>query len=101
LYAEDAADILWIAAQQPKLIGQMRFATSNEHLSVATIANRIVEVFQGGSVEHMDWPDERRRIEIDHIQFSSARLQALTGWQPRHDFISGLKKTRTVIEDQH
>lgn len=98
LYAEDAADIIHLAAQQPSLIGQTLFATSNQHLSVSAIASGIVEVFQNGSVEHIEWPDERRRIEVDHVEFSSARLQALTGWQPRHDFLSGLRQTRAVIE---
>ncbi|MFH1873151.1 MAG: NAD-dependent epimerase/dehydratase family protein [Pseudomonadota bacterium] len=98
LYAEDAVDILHLAAQQPDLIGQTLFATSNQHMSVSAIASGIVEVFQNGSVEHIEWPDERRRIEVDHVEFSSARLQALTGWQPRHDFLSGLRQTRAVIE---
>jgi len=98
LYAEDAADILHIAAQQSKLIGQTLFATSNQHLSVSAIASGIVDVFQRGSVEHIEWPDERRRIEVDHVEFSSARLKTLTDWQPRHDFLSGLRKTRAVIE---
>ena len=98
LYAEDAADILHLAARQPDLIGQTLFATSNQHLSVAAIASGIVEVFQSGSVEHIEWPDERRRIEVDRVEFSSARLQALTDWQPRHDFLSGLRQTRAVIE---
>lgn len=98
LYAEDAVDILHLAAQQPDLIGQTLFATSNQHMSVSAIASEIVEVFQNGSVEHIEWPDERRRIEVDHVEFSSARLQALTGWQPRHDFLSGLRQTRSVIE---
>lgn len=98
LYAEDAVDILHLAAQQPDLIGQTLFATSNQHMSVSAIASEIVEVFQNGSVEHIEWPDERRRIEVDHVEFSSARLQALTGWQPRHDFLSGLRQTRAVIE---
>ena len=98
LYAEDAADILWMASRNPKLLGQMQFATGDEHLSVSAIARGIVDVFQAGSVEHIEWPDERRRIEIDHVHFSSARLQALTGWKPRHDFLSGLRKTKTIIE---
>lgn len=101
LYVEDAADILWIASRRPELIGEMRFATGNEHLSVAAIASGIVEVFRSGSVEHIEWPDERRRIEVDHVQFSSARLQTLTGWQPRYDFLSGLRKTKSVIEGNH
>lgn len=99
LFVEDAVDILWLVSRDPKLIGQMQFATSDEHLSVEAIARGIVEVFQTGSVEHIDWPDERRRMEIDHVQFSSSRLQALTGWKPRHDFLSGLRKTKTIIEE--
>lgn len=62
------------------------------------VAKGVVEVFQAGSVEHIEWPDERGGMEIDDVQFFFARLQALTGWEPRHDFLSGLRKTRTVIE---
>lgn len=98
LYAEDAADVLLIAATQPNLFGQLLFATSNQHLSVSAIASGIVDVFQRGSVEHIEWPDERRRIEVDHVEFSSARLQALTGWRPRHDLVSGLQRTRAIVE---
>lgn len=98
MYAADAADILHLAAREPSLIGQTLFATSNQHLSVSAIASGIVEVFKTGSVEHIEWPDERRRIEVDHVEFSSARLQALTGWQPHHDFLTGLRTTRSILE---
>jgi len=81
LYAEDATNILWLAAAQPKLAGQMCFAASNQHLSVADIARSIVETFQSGSVETVEWPDERRRIEVDHVRLSSAKLRGLTAWE--------------------
>lgn len=100
LYAEDAANILWIAAAQPKLVGQVCFATSNQHLALIEIARSVVEIFESGSVENVEWPDERRRIEIDDVRFSSAKLRQLTGWEPRDDFISGLRKTRAILENQ-
>ena len=99
MYAEDAAEIMWRAAQEPKLYGETYFATGNEHLSVFNIANAIVTVFQRGSVNHIEWPEERLRIEIEHVKFSSARLQTITGWQPRFDFASGLQKTKTIMEN--
>jgi nucleoside-diphosphate-sugar epimerase len=34
LYAGDAADVLYRAAQSPELIGEVYFATHDEHLSV-------------------------------------------------------------------
>jgi len=97
LYAEDAADALYLAAQSPELIGEVYFATHREHLSVAQIAHEITRQCGRGKLTFVPWPDERRRIEIDHVTFSSARLQDLTGWQPAYDFHQGLARTRAVI----
>ncbi len=97
MYVEDAAEALWMAAQDPRLHGKMFFATSDEHLSVRAIAETIVRVLGRGSVRGVEWPEERRRIEIEHVAFSSARLRALTGWKPRHDFETGLHKIKALI----
>lgn len=97
LYAEDATEVMWLAAREPKLFGETFFATGNEHLSVKEIADTIVTVMKRGSVSHIEWPDERRRMEIEHVKFSSARLRKLIKWTPHYDFNSGLKKTRDII----
>ena len=89
MYIDDATDILLRASQDNRLVGQIYFATGTEHLPVREIAKTIVNVFQRGKVTHIEWPDERRRIEIDHVKFSSARLSAITGWQARYDLVSG------------
>ncbi len=98
LYVNDAAEILWRAAHDQRLLGETYFATGNEHLSVKEIADTIVSVFGRGKVTHIDWPDERRRIEIDHVEFSSARLRSLTGWEPRYDFESALRELKGILE---
>ena len=98
LYVEDATDILWLAAQEQRLIGETFFATGDEHLSVAEIAKAIVEVMGSGRVTHIDWPEERRRIEIEHVRFSSARLRGITGWEPRYNFVSGLERARDILD---
>ena len=98
VYVEDATEILWRAALEPRLFGEVFFATSGEHLTVREIAEKIVTVFQRGKINHVEWPDERRRIEIEHAQFSNARLQAVTGWKSRYDFVSGLERTKSLVE---
>ena len=100
MYVDDVTDILWRAAQEPRLVGETYFATSNQHLSVREIAQTIVKVFQRGQVTHIKWPNERRRIEIEHVKFSSARLQAITGWQARYDLMSGLEQTKAILEQE-
>lgn len=101
LYVDDASEILWRAAHEPRLVGDTYLATGPQHLTVRQIADSIVSVFQRGQVKNVDWPDERRRIEIGDVKLSSARLRAITNWEPRYDFMSGLKKTKTVLENDH
>ena len=102
MYVDDATDILWRAAHEPGLLGETYLATAAQHLTVREIAETIVSVFQRGKVTHVEWPDERRRIEIGHVKLSSAKLRDLTNWQPRHDFMSGLQQTKAVLEnDDH
>ncbi|MBI2822487.1 MAG: GDP-mannose 4,6-dehydratase [Acidobacteria bacterium] len=98
MFVDDATDILYRAAQDQRLIGETYFATHDEHLSVSEIAREIISVFGRGSVNHIAWPEYRRRIEIESVRISSARLQAITGWRPRYTFKEGLARTREVLE---
>jgi UDP-glucose 4-epimerase len=98
MYAEDAADILYLAASEPRLVGEVLFAAHDEHLPVIEIANRIVRILERGRLTVIDWPEERRRIEIDSVRISSGRLREITGWRPRFSFDDGLRRTRATLE---
>lgn len=100
MYVDDATEILWRAAQEPRLFGETYFATSDEHLPVRQIADTIVNVFHRGKVTHIEWPEERRRIEIEHVSFSSARLHTLTGWKAHYDFVSGLQRAKAILQQE-
>jgi nucleoside-diphosphate-sugar epimerase len=100
MYVDDATDILWQAAHEPRLVGDAYLATGMEHLSVRQIADTIISVFQRGRVRSVEWPDQRRRIEIGHVKLSSARLRAITNWEPCYDFITGLQKTKAVLANE-
>jgi UDP-glucose 4-epimerase len=100
MYVEDAADALWMAASDKKLYGKMFFATSDQHVSVREIAETIVRTVGRGKVSYIQWPEERRRIEVDHVQFSSARFHEMTGWKPVYNLETGLRKTKFLLELQ-
>jgi UDP-glucose 4-epimerase len=97
LYVEDAADLMVRAAGEDRLVGDAFFAAHDEHLSVAEIARRIVHTMGRGSLTHVPWPDERRRIEIDNVRISSERLRSLLGWRPRFSFDQGLERTKEIL----
>lgn len=97
MFVDDAADILFRCATDSRLFGGLYFATHHEHLTVSQIAHKIVATFERGQVVTVDWPEERRRIEIDSVRFSSAKLRELTGWEPRYSFEEGLSRTKKTL----
>lgn len=100
MFVDDAVEILWRVAHDSRVVGETYFATGDQHLSVREIAETIARVFQRGRVTHIEWPAERRRIDIENVRFSSARLRTTTGWQPRYDLVAGLQRTKAVLEQQ-
>lgn len=96
MYVEDAADIMYTAASNEQLYGGLYFATHDEHYTVSEIAQEIVRIFEQGQVVSIEWPEERKRIEIDSVTFSSAQLRSLTGWTPSFTFSDGLAKTKDI-----
>lgn len=98
MFVDDATEILWRAAREPRLVGGTFFATSDEHLSVAEIGQRIVQVLGRGRIQHIEWPEERLRMEVEGVRFSSSRLREMTGWKPQHDFDAGVRRVRAVLE---
>jgi UDP-glucose 4-epimerase len=96
-YVEDATEILYRAAHEPKLFGEVFFATHEEHLSVIEIAERMIRILGRGRLNHVDWPDERKRIEIDDVRISSELLRSLTGWKPVYNFDEGLERTKQIL----
>lgn len=94
MFVDDATDIMWQAAFRPELIGEVYFATHDEHHSVREIAEAIVAVFGQSQIEFVAWPDIRKRIEIEKVLISSARLQQLMGWKARYSLKEGLALTK-------
>lgn len=94
MFVDDATEIMWQAAHNPRLIGEIFFAAHYNHHSVREIAQTIVEVFGGEKPEFIIWPEERKRIEVENVEISSAKLYALTGWKPKYSLMEGLKITK-------
>ena len=67
-------------------------------ISVLQIAKEVIRVLGRGSLNHVDWPETRKRIEIENVRISSELLTKITGWKPRYSFVQGLEKTREIIQ---
>jgi len=100
MYVEDAVEVLYRCIFHRDLIGDIYFAVHREHYSVHEIANEIVAVFGKGKIVHMDWPHIRKRIEINDVIISGAKLYYKMGWEPKYSLREGLIKTRDIIEER-
>lgn len=98
LFAYDACEAMWTAAHSPELIGETWFVAGDEHLSVLDIAQTVVKELGRGAIKHVEWPELRRRIEIENVRFSYDRLHQATGWQPQHTLETGLREVRRILE---
>lgn len=96
-FVDDAVDALVLAALDPKADGQVFFATADRQCSVAEVATAIAEVV-GGSVRFIEWPPERKAIEIGDAIIDNARIKAALGWTPRVELREGLRRTKEYFE---
>lgn len=92
VYVDDAVDALVRAAQNPKSIGEVFFVSSDEQYSIMEIARTITKIM-GGKTSRVDWPKERKRIEIGDAVISNKKIKKVLSWKPHHSFTAGLKKT--------
>jgi len=100
MYVEDAVDLLYQCIFHKKIFGDVYFAVHREHYSVKKIAEEIISVFGWGKIKRIDWPDLKRRIEIDNVIISGAKLFYEIQWEPKHTLREGLIKTKEIIEEK-
>lgn len=92
LYVDDAVEALIKAAITDKSIRETYFAVSDQHYSVADIA-KLTTKHIGGSVKFIDWPADRKAIDIGHAIISNQKIKQALGWRPVVDIAEGLQMT--------
>jgi UDP-glucose 4-epimerase len=99
LYVDDAVDALIMSAVSEKTNGETFFAVSDHHQSVAQIAKTTVEYIKSGRVKHIQWPDDRKAIDIGDAVISNCKIKTLLQWKQKYDMKTGLIKTRDYYKD--
>lgn len=98
MYVEDAADLIYTCVSHEEIFGNFYFAVHREHYSVMEITQQIISVFGKGRIKTVPWPDIRKRIEIEHVIISAAKLFYATKFEPQHNLKEGLLKTKKVLK---
>lgn len=99
MFVEDATDLLYRCAFKKDIFNDVYFAVHREHYSIIDIAKKIVKVFGKGRIKRIPWPDMRKKIEIDNVVISGAKLFYKIKWEPQYNLNEGLIKTKRILDN--
>jgi UDP-glucose 4-epimerase len=99
LYVDDAVSAMILAAQSEASTGEVFLAVGDKHFSVVEIAKAIVKHINKGKVVCVDWPTEKKAIDIGDAILSNKKIKDLLGWVQRTKLESGLEKTKVYYKN--
>ncbi|MBI3366413.1 NAD-dependent epimerase/dehydratase family protein [Candidatus Roizmanbacteria bacterium] len=98
MYVEDACELLYKSIFSNNIYGDSYFAVHREHYSIFDIAKTIISVFGKGEIKKIPWPVVRKKIEIDNVYISGAKLFYKIKWEPKYNLREGLIKTKQIMD---
>jgi UDP-glucose 4-epimerase len=99
-YVDDVVDALLLAAVTPAARGQVYNLGAPAAVSLGDLARRMVEIAGKGSIRHVPFPPERKRIDIGSVTIDWSRIRRELGWNPVVEVDDGLARSIRFYE-QH
>jgi UDP-glucose 4-epimerase len=93
VYVDDAADAFLRAGALDACNGEVFNVGGLEPVSLRDLAELLIRVAGAGSVRHVEWPSEKKMIDIGSFYADSSRFRATSAWQPRVALDEGLART--------
>ena len=93
VYVDDAADAFLRAGASNACDGDVFNVGGLEPISHRDLVALLVETAGRGSVRYVEWPPEKKRIDIGSFYSDSTKFQQTVGWAPRVSLRDGLTRT--------
>jgi UDP-glucose 4-epimerase len=93
VYVDDVADAFLRAGATDAVNGEVYNVGGNEHWSHADLVALLVSLSDGASFRFVEWPAEKKAIDIGSFYADSAKFHAATGWTPAVRLREGLERT--------
>jgi UDP-glucose 4-epimerase len=93
VYVDDVADAFLRAGAADACNGGVFNVGGHEPIAHRDLVAMLIEEAGGGSVKFVDWPEEKRRIDIGSFYSDSTRFTATAGWTPSVSLREGLRRT--------
>jgi UDP-glucose 4-epimerase len=93
VFVDDAADAFMRAGATDACDGEVFNVGGDAPVSHKQLVALLLEVAGSGSVRFVEWPEEKKRIDIGSFYTDSSKFRRAVGWQPQVDLRTGLERT--------
>jgi UDP-glucose 4-epimerase len=93
VFVDDAADAFLRAGTSDACNGEVFNVGGLEPVSHRDLVQLLIEVAGSGRVRYIDWPADKKAIDIGSFYADSSRFRAVTGWEPRVGLREGFERT--------
>lgn len=93
VYVDDVVDAFLRAGATDAVNGSVFNVGSPDAVSHRDLVTMLLDAAGHGTVKFIDWPEEKRRIDIGSFYSDSSRFMRATGWSPTVPLRDGLQRT--------
>jgi UDP-glucose 4-epimerase len=93
VFVDDAVDAFLRAGVNDACNGEVFNVGGGQPISHRTLVTMLLDVAGHGSMAFVEWPADKKAIDIGSFYSSSAKFTAVTGWQPTIALRDGLTRT--------
>jgi UDP-glucose 4-epimerase len=93
VYVDDAADAFLRAGADDGCNGEVFNVGGDRPVSHRELTTLLIEVAGSGRVEYVDWPADKKAIDIGSFYADSTKFTNATAWSPATPLADGLRRT--------
>jgi UDP-glucose 4-epimerase len=93
VYVDDAADAFLRAGAIDACDGEVFNVGGTEPICHRELVSQLIGVAGSGRVSYVEWPPEKKRIDIGSFYCDSSKFRTTTGWVPAVSLGDGLRRT--------
>jgi len=93
VYVDDAVEAFLQAGVNEACNGEAFNVGGDEHIAHRDLVQLLVEIAARGSYRFVEWPAEKKAIDIGSFYADSTRFRSVTGWAPTVSLREGLART--------
>jgi UDP-glucose 4-epimerase len=93
VYVDDVVDAFLRAGATDAVNGEVFNVGGSEHWTHADLVALLITLADGASFRFVEWPADKKAIDIGSFYADSSKFEAATGWTPTVRLREGLERT--------